>query len=80
MRFSPESPFESPHFAVVDADNAANHLRDDNHVTEMGLDDSGLFIGGSLLLSFAELFDETHGTTLETTLEPSASTSMDELV
>ena len=67
------------YLAVVDTDDAANHLGDDNHVTEMGLDDGGLLIRGSLLLGLAELLDETHGLALETALEPSASTGVDDL-
>ena len=65
--------------AVVDADDRADHLGNDNHVTEMGLDDGGLLIRGSLLLGLAELLDETHGLALETALEPSASTGVDDL-
>lgn len=45
----------------------------------MGLDDGGLLIRGSLLLGLAELLDETHGLALETALEPSASTGVDDL-
>lgn len=65
--------------AVVDANDAANHLRDDDHVAQVGLDDGGLLIGRSLLLGLAELFDEAHRAALETALEPSAGTSVDEL-
>ena len=46
----------------------------------MGLDNGGLLIGGSFLLGFAELLDETHGLALETALEPTTSTSVDELI
>ena len=67
------------HLAVVDADNTSNHLWDDNHVTQMRLDNSGLLIGGCLLLRLAEFFDKSHGTALETPLEASASTGVDEL-
>lgn len=65
--------------AVVDTDNTANHLGDDNHVTEMGLDDGGLLIWWGLLLGLAELLDETHRLTLQTTLEPPAGTSVHQL-
>lgn len=68
----------STNLSVVDADNAANHLGHDNHVTEMGLDDSRLFIWRCLLLCLTELLDEAHRLALETALEPSASTSMNE--
>jgi len=30
--------------AVVDANNATDHFWDDDHVTEVGLDDGGLFV------------------------------------
>ena len=65
--------------AVVDADDGADHLGDDDHVTEVGLHDGRLFVGERLLLRLAELLDETHGLALETALEPPAGTSMDNL-
>lgn len=67
------------HLAVVDANNRADHFRDDNHVTQMGLYDGRLLVGLSLLLGFTQLLDETHGTALEATLKPSASTGVDEV-
>ena len=67
------------HLAVVDTDDGPDHLGDDDHVAEVGLDDSGLFVGESLLLRLAELLDEAHRATLQTALEPTASTGMDEL-
>ena len=63
----------------VDTDDAADHLRDNDHVTEMGLDDLRLLTRGSVLLGSTELLDETHRLTLKTTLESSASTAVDEL-
>jgi len=65
--------------AVIDADNASDHLRYDNHVAEMGFDYCGFLIRECLLLCFAEFFDETHGFPLETTLEASTCTRVDEL-
>jgi hypothetical protein len=65
--------------AGVDTNDAANHLGDDNHVTEVGLDEVGLLVGAGLLLGLAELLDETHGLALETTVEPSAGTGVDEV-
>jgi hypothetical protein len=35
----------------VDTDDAADHLGDDNHVTEVGLDEVGLLVGLGLLCS-----------------------------
>jgi hypothetical protein len=63
----------------VDADDAANHLGDDDHVAEMSLDLVGLLVGLGLLLRLAELLDETHGLALETAVEPSAGTGVDEV-
>jgi len=63
----------------VDTDDAANHLWDDNHVTEMGLDEVWLLIWLGLLLSLAELLDQAHWLALETTVESSAGTGMDEI-
>lgn len=66
-------------FAVVDADDATNHLGDDNHVTEVSLDNSRLLIWWCLLLCLSELLDETHRLALQTTLEPATGTSMYQL-
>ena len=70
---------ESTHLAVVDADNGADHLGDDDHVAEVGLHDRGLLVGGRLLLGLAELLDEAHRLALETALEPPASAGVDDL-
>ena len=38
-------------FSIVHAHNAADHLGDDDHVSEVGLDDLGLLVGdGGLFL------------------------------
>ena len=75
------SPFiiAHPHLSVIDSHNTSNHLRHDDHVTQMGLDYCGLLIRRCLLLGFSELLDETHWATLETALEATAGTGMDEL-
>ena len=65
--------------AGVDTNNAANHLGDNNHVAEMCLDKVGLLVGLSLRLGLAELLDQAHGAALETTVEPTTGTSMDEV-
>ena len=71
---------ETTHLSVVDANGAADHLWDNNHVTQVGLYDGGLLVWWSLLLGLAQLLDETHRLALETALEPAAGTGMDELV
>jgi hypothetical protein len=58
--------------AAVYADNAANHLGDDNHITEVGLDKRGLLVRGSGGLCVAELLDEAHGLALETAVHAAA--------
>ena len=63
----------------VDTDDGTDHLGDDDHVTEVGLDEVGLLVGPGLLLRLAELLDETHGLALKTAVEPSAGTGVDEV-
>lgn len=65
--------------AVVDTDDRANHLGDNDHVTEVGLDDGWLLVGAGLLLGLAELLDQAHGAGLESALETAAGTSVDKL-
>lgn len=63
----------------VDTDDAANHLWDDDHVTQMCLDEIGLLVGLGLLLGLAELLDQTHRLALETTVEAAAGTGVDDI-
>lgn len=65
--------------ARVDADDGANHLGDDNHVAEMGLDEVGLLVGLGLLLGLAELLDEAHGAALQATVDPAAGAGVDDI-
>lgn len=65
--------------AGVDTDDRADHLGDDNHVTEVGLDEVGLLVGLGLLLGLAELLDQTHGLALEAAVEPSAGAGVDKV-
>lgn len=58
--------------AAVYTDNAADHLGDDNHVAEVGLDERGLLVGESGGLCGAELLDEAHGLALETAVHAAA--------
>lgn len=57
--------------AGVDANDATDHLGNDDHVSEVSLDNLGLLVGLSLLLGLAELLDKTHGTALQATVDPS---------
>jgi hypothetical protein len=65
--------------AVVHTDDGADHLRDNNHVAEVSLDDGGLLKSWSILLGLTELLDQAHGLALETALEASAGTSVDKV-
>ena len=76
---SPQEAAINPHLAVVNTNDTADHFGNDDHVTKVSLNHGRLLIGRCLFLSFAEFLDETHGTTLETALEPAASTGMNEL-
>ena len=42
--------------AGVDADDAANHFGNDNHVTEVSLDKVGLLVGAGLLCTGLAFF------------------------
>jgi hypothetical protein len=65
--------------ARVDTNDATNHLGDDDHVSQMRLDEVGLLVGLGLLLCLTELLDQTHGLALETAVEPTASTGVDDI-
>lgn len=65
--------------ARVDADDTANHLGDDDHVTEVSLDKVGLLVGTGLLLCLAKLLDQAHGLALQATVDPSAGTSVNDI-
>lgn len=65
--------------AGVDANDGANHLGDDNHVAQVGLDEIGLLVGLGLLLGLAQLLDQAHGAALQATVEPAAGTSVNDI-
>ena len=65
--------------ARVDTNDAANHLGDDDHVSQMRLDEVGLLVGLGLLLGLAQLLDQAHGLALEAAVEPTAGTSVDDI-
>lgn len=65
--------------ARVDTNDGTNHLWDDDHVAEVGLDGVWLLVWLGLLLGLAELFDQAHGLALEATVEPSTGTGVDDI-
>lgn len=58
--------------ARVDPDNTPNHLRHNDHIAQMRLDEVGLLVRLGLLLGFAQLLDQTHGLALEAAVEAAA--------
>lgn len=63
----------------VDTDNAANHLWNNDHVSQVSLDQIGLLVWLSLLLGLTELLDETHRLALQTAVEPTTGTSVNDI-
>ena len=63
----------------VDTDNASNHLRHNDHVSEVGLDEIWLLVWPSLLLCLTELLDQTHGLALKATVEATTGTSVNDI-
>lgn len=63
----------------VNTDDAADHLGDNDHVTQVGLDEVGLLVGLGLLLGLAELLDQAHGLALKTTVEPAAGAGVHDI-
>lgn len=47
-------------FAIVHTHNRADHFWDNDHITQMSLDNFRLFIGWRFLLCFAQLLDKCH--------------------
>ena len=65
--------------AGVDTDDAADHLGDDNHVSEVSLDEVGLLVGLGVLLGLAQLLDQAHGLPLQTPVDSAAGTGVDDI-
>lgn len=62
------------HLAVVDTNDRADHLRNNNHVTEVCADHRRLLVRLRRLLSLAKLLDEGHRLALQAALEAPART------
>lgn len=65
--------------AGVDTNNRADHLGDNDHVTEMRLDEVGLLVGLGLLLGLSELLDEAHGLALQAPVDSAAGAGVDDI-
>ena len=63
----------------VDTNDGTDHLWDNDHVTEVSLDEVWLLVWLGLLLGLAKLLDQTHWLALETAVEPAAGASVDDI-
>lgn len=63
----------------VHTDDGTDHLWDDNHVTEVGLDGVWLLVWLGLLLGLAKLLDQAHRLALEAAVEAAAGAGMDDV-
>ena len=64
--------------ARVDTDDTTDHFWHDNHISKVGFDQVWLFIGLGALFRTTEFLDELERTALETAVEPTASTGVEE--
>lgn len=66
--------------AVVDTNVGTNHLGDDDHVTQVGLDDLGLLLNrGAGLQGLADALDQRSGAGLQATGEAATNASVAQL-
>lgn len=65
---------------VVDADDAADHLGNDDHVSPVSPDQLGLLAGRGRHLRLAQPLDEIHGLPLQAPVKPPAVSGVEELV
>lgn len=64
--------------AVVNANDGADHFWDDDHVSQMRLNDGWLFIWWSLLLGLTQLLDQSHWLAFQTARKTPAGTAVHE--
>jgi len=65
--------------AGVDTNDAANHFRHDDHVSQVCLDQVGLLIGLGVLLCLAQFLDQTHRAALQSTVESTTGAGMEDV-
>jgi len=66
-------------FALIDSDDASDHLGHDDHVSQVGLHRLRLLVGEAVLLRLAQLLDEAHGLALEAAGELAANAAREQL-
>ena len=62
---------------AVNPNHGPDHLRHDNHVSEVGFHEIWLLVGFRFLLRFAEFFDEAHGFAFQAAVEAAAGAGVD---
>lgn len=67
------------HLTVVDTNDGTDHLGNDDHVSQVGLDNSGLLVLRSSQLGGSQLGNETHRLGAQTTRKSSSDTGTAEL-
>lgn len=65
--------------SVVHADDGADHFGNDDHVSQVSLDDGRLLIWRRLLFGLAQLLDQSHWLALQTTGETPAGAAVHQL-
>ncbi len=65
--------------AAVDADDGPDHLRHDDHVAQVRLDQVGLLVRLGPLLGLAQFLDQSHGFALQAAVEPAAGAGVDDI-
>lgn len=65
--------------SIVNTNIGSNHLRDNDHVTQMSLHHRGLLLKGSLTNGLTETLDQGSGSTTKSTAEATTSTSVQQL-
>jgi len=71
--------FEVTNLARVNTNDAANHLRNYNHVSQVCPDCIWLLVWLCLLLGLSELLNQSHRLALETAVEPTACAGVDDI-
>lgn len=62
--------------ARINTNDTTNHLRDNDHVPQVRLNEVGLLVGLGLLFGFAKLLNEAEGTSAQTPVEAATGTGM----
>lgn len=65
--------------SIVNTNHGTDHFGNDNHITEMGLDDFRLLILGTCKLSLAKALNKGERLALKTTVEASTGTAMNKI-